>query len=128
MPRLARPEASLRRGGWTDWPLAGLSGRDYRGGVARSKDIIPITGAQVPLSEDQRQRTRRYLISMAIRTVCFIAAIVATGWLRWTLVAGAVFLPYIAVIMANAGRVRSAKPEPMLILNEQRQIGSHKAD
>lgn len=108
--------------------LAGGPGRDYRGGVARSNDIIPITGAQVPLSEDQRQRTRRYLISMAIRTVCFIAAIIATGWLRWTLVAGAVFLPYVAVVMANAGRGRSAKPEAMLILNDQRQIGSHRSD
>ena len=71
-------------------------------------DIIPITGVQVPLSEDQRARTRRYLISMAVRTICFVGAIIATiGWLRWALVAGAVFLPYIAVVMANAGRGRS---------------------
>jgi predicted tellurium resistance membrane protein TerC len=110
------------------WPLAGVPWRVYRGTVARSNESIPITGAQVPLSEDQRQRTRRYLISMAIRTVCFIAAIVASGWLRWALVAGAVFLPYIAVIMANAGRTRSAPAAPMIILNEQRQIESHKTD
>lgn len=76
------------------------------------------------MREDQRQRTRRYLISMAIRTVCFIGAIIADGWLRWTLVAGAVFLPYVAVVMANAGRSRSSGTKPVLILNEQRQIGS----
>ena len=75
--------------------------RDYRGGVARTSSVT-ITGAQAPLSADQRARTRRYLISMAIRTVCFIGAIIATGWLRWALVAGAVLLPYVAVIMANA--------------------------
>ncbi len=39
-------------------------------------------------------RQRRYVISMAIRTVCFVAAVaVGPGWLRWVLVAGAVFLP-----------------------------------
>ena len=37
-------------------------------------------------------RTRRYLISMAIRTVCFIAAILVDGWLTWVLFAGAVIL------------------------------------
>ena len=108
--------------------LAGVPQRDYRGRVARSKDIIPITGVQVPLSEDQRARTRRYLISMAVRTICFVGAIIATGWLRWALVAGAVFLPYIAVVMANAGRGRSAQPTAAIILNEQRQIGARKSD
>jgi len=92
--------------------------------VARTNDSVSITGAQTPLSEDQRLRTRRYLISMAIRTVCFIGAIVASGWLRWTLVFGAVILPYVAVIMANAGRKRSDRPPPMIILTDQREIGA----
>ncbi len=61
---------------------------------------------------------------MAIRTACFIGAIIADGWLRWALVAGAVFLPYVAVVMANAGRSRSSGKKPVLILNDQRQIGS----
>ena len=40
---------------------------------------------------------------MSLRTVCFIGAVlVGPGWLRWVLIAGAVFLPYIAVVMANA--------------------------
>jgi hypothetical protein len=93
--------------------------------VARSDDTVSITGAKVPLSEDQKQRTRRYLWSMAIRTVCFIGAILASGWLRWALVAGAVLLPYFAVVMANAGRSRSKRAAPMIILNDQRQIGAH---
>ena len=92
--------------------------------MARSDDSVSITGAKVPLSEDQKQRTRRYLLSMAIRTVCFIGAILASGWLRWALVAGAVLLPYFAVVMANAGRGRSTRAAPMLILNDQRQIGA----
>jgi hypothetical protein len=40
---------------------------------------------------------------MAIRTVCFIAAVaVGPGVLRWVLVAAALLLPYVAVVMANA--------------------------
>ena len=34
--------------------------------MARSQESISITGAQVSILEDQRARTRRYLISMAI--------------------------------------------------------------
>lgn len=65
---------------------------------------------------------------MAIRTVCFIGAIIASGWLRWALVAGAVLLPYVAVVMANAGRKRSERPQPMIILNDQREIGARPRD
>jgi hypothetical protein len=96
--------------------------------VARSQESISITGAQVSLTEDQRARTRRYLISMAVRTACFIGAILASGWLRWTLVAGAVVLPYVAVVMANAGRKRAPTSTPTIILHDQRQIGSHTPD
>ena len=49
---------------------------------------------------------KRYLITMGIRTACFIGAFIAQGWLRWVLVAGAVILPYIAVVMVNARRPR----------------------
>ena len=96
--------------------------------MARSQESISITGAQVSLVEDQRARTRRYLFSMALRTVCFIGAILASGWLRWALVAGAVFLPYVAVVIANAGRKKAPKASPMIILNDQRQIGSTHQD
>lgn len=94
--------------------------------MARSTQSISITGAQVSRVEDQRARTRRYLFSMAIRTVCFLGAILASGWLRWTLVAGAVLLPYIAVVMANAGRKPAPKASPMIILNDQREIGPNR--
>jgi hypothetical protein len=41
---------------------------------------------------------------MGIRTFCVIAAIFVPGWPRWVLIAGAITLPYLAVVMANAGR------------------------
>ena len=52
---------------------------------------------------------RRYLLSMGIRTGCFLLAVVALAVLHWTLVGwllvvGAVVLPYIAVVVANATR------------------------
>ncbi len=67
-------------------------------------EIYTITEAQRGLSQEQTGRTRRYLLSMGIRTACVLAAIVVPGWPRWVLIAGAVVLPYVAVVMANAGR------------------------
>lgn len=65
-----------------------------------------ITSAQRALSDEQAGRTRKYLISMGIRTACVIGAIFIPGWPRWVLIAGAVVLPYLAVVIANAGRER----------------------
>lgn len=66
------------------------------------KDAIRITSARQSRAEELATRQRRYLLSMTIRLVCFVAAVaVGPGWLRWVLVAGAVFLPYIAVVLAN---------------------------
>ena len=46
--------------------------------------------------------------STAARTVCFVAAIFVTPiWLRVLFVAGALLLPYVAVVMANAGSSKS---------------------
>jgi hypothetical protein len=67
-------------------------------------EVFTITDAQRALSVEQVGRTRRYLISMGIRTFCVIAAIFVPGWPRWFLIAGAVVLPYLAVVVANAGR------------------------
>jgi Protein of unknown function (DUF3099) len=88
------------------------------GGVVRgprsSDGVFQITGAPRALSDDVRDRQRRYLISMSIRTVCFVLAIVVSGWLRWVLLVGALVLPYIAVVIANAGRERVETPSTLL--------------
>jgi hypothetical protein len=74
-----------------------------------SVQVFRITGARTGLAEDVRGRQRRYVISMSIRTVSVILA--ATLWnverhvAIVALVAGAL-LPYIAVVIANAGRER----------------------
>lgn len=72
-----------------------------------------ITTAAPAAEDDIGARQRRYLLSMALRTACFIGAVaVGPGWFRWVLIAGAVFLPYVAVVMANAmpGRVDTSLP------------------
>lgn len=61
-----------------------------------------ITSARAGASVDTSQRIRRYTITMAFRTACFLAAVTfAHGWLQWALFAGAVFLPYMGVLLAN---------------------------
>jgi hypothetical protein len=43
---------------------------------------------------------------MAVRTICFVGAVLTDGWLRWVLVVGAFVLPYVAVVMANVATPR----------------------
>jgi hypothetical protein len=70
-------------------------------------DAVRITTARNSAAEDMRSRQRRYAISMTIRLVCFIAAVVAwPSWLSWVFAAAAVFVPLFAVVMANAGDQR----------------------
>ncbi len=69
-----------------------------------------ITDARSGNSVEASQRIRRYTITMAFRTVCFLVAVIfAHGWLQWTLFAGAVFLPYVAVLLANQADTRGMK-------------------
>ena len=98
--------------------------------------VFRITGARTGLAEDIRGRQRRYVISMSVRTAAVI--LTATLWNveRYVaivaLVAGAL-LPYIAVVIANAGRERPpslpstfgvAPTRPMLT---PPQAGEHQA-
>ena len=68
---------------------------------------VRITTAATSRAEEQAGRQRRYIISMAIRTLCVVGAVVVGDtWWRWVLLAGAVFLPYVAVVMANTTDTR----------------------
>ncbi|MEZ0064779.1 Flp pilus assembly protein TadB [Streptacidiphilus sp. MAP12-20] len=73
---------------------------------------IRITGARSSLTEDVRGRQRRYIISMAVRTVCVILAVVL--WQESRIAAiialvGGTIIPYFAVLFANAGREGAPK-------------------
>jgi len=80
-------------------------------------DVQSVTSAPEARTEDQARRLKRYLITMAIRTLCFILLVVIDAWYRWIFAAGAVFLLFVAVVAANAvmprvaGRVRPVLPQ-----------------
>jgi len=59
-----------------------------------------------------QQRAGRYLLSMGIRTLCVILVIVVPGPLRWVFAVGAIALPYVAVVAANAAGERRERPLP----------------
>lgn len=76
-------------------------------GKQDESEVFRITGARTGLTEDVNRRQRRYIISMGIRTLAVILTVVLWNVerpLAWvTLVLGAL-LPYVAVVIANAGR------------------------
>lgn len=74
-------------------------------------DVVRITGVPHNPREDIDRRQSRYLLSMTIRTLCFIGAVFAVKvpWLCATLIAASFFLPFIAVVIANAAAPRVAQ-------------------
>lgn len=87
-----------------------LAERAGGGTVVRNRSsaqVFRITGARQGLADDVRGRQRRYVISMSVRTVSVIAAAVLWNVERHValvaLVLG-VLLPYVSVVIANAGR------------------------
>lgn len=72
-----------------------------------SDTVASITTAAPSRGDDIDRRQRRYAISMLIRTICFVLAVLAHGWLTWVFLTLAVFLPWVAVILANAAAQRA---------------------
>ncbi|HJU98667.1 MAG TPA: DUF3099 domain-containing protein [Jiangellaceae bacterium] len=70
----------------------------------RGDPVQSVTTAHPSHSADIDARQRRYLLIMGIRIGCLPLAIVMQGWARWVFIIGAVVLPYIAVVVANAAR------------------------
>lgn len=58
----------------------------------------------------------KYFVMMAVRVVCFVLMVVVTpyGWYTWLFAAGAIVLPYLAVVVANvsSGRGEAARVSP----------------
>ena len=83
-------------------------------------EAVRITTAASSRDADIAARQKRYLFSMTLRSLCFVGAIVAAllhiGWLWPILIAGALVLPYIAVVMANAA---NSKADGFALLDSQ---------
>jgi len=87
-------------------------------------EIPRITSAPEPLAEDVARRQKRYLIQMGIRVLCFAIAVITWHhipmWVSLFFIVGAVVLPYVAVIFANAGRERRDEETTFI---DPREIG-----
>jgi hypothetical protein len=90
-------------------------------GKSGSEKVFDVTSAPKSLTNDLAGRQRRYLISMMIRTGCFILTVILPSPYRWFALAGAVTLPYIAVVIANAGR-ETITPGDALLNEKPRSI------
>ena len=91
--------------------------------MTRADEPVLVTTAPQSPRDEQRARTRRYLVTMGIRVVCFVLAIVLVALdLRWEAgiaVAASLVLPWVAVIVANGGPAR--RVENPSLYREQRQ-------
>lgn len=98
--------------------------------VARTRERQPaylVTTAARSPQEDRRQREKRYLILMGLRVVAIILAIIVgtqfhLGPLLALLIAAALVLPWVAVVIANAGPRQSAVKRPSLWSPHRRRL------
>lgn len=88
---------------------------------AGENEVYDVTSAPKALSNDLASRQRRYFFSMMIRTLCFILTVVLPSPYRWFALFGAVTLPYIAVVIANAGR-ETITPGAALLSKKPRSL------
>ena len=79
-PRTTSPAASADPG---PAPAAEQANLAHTGGVASREQPVLVTTAGRSPGQDRRDRERRYLITMGIRVIAFIVAlVVAHGWVR----------------------------------------------
>ncbi|WP_415855852.1 DUF3099 domain-containing protein [Sinomonas sp. G460-2] len=70
--------------------------------TSEDPEVHSITTAAPGHSEDMHKRMVRYATAMGIRMVCIILLFVVDGWFKLLAAIGAVFLPWVAVVIANA--------------------------
>lgn len=91
---------------------------DHAGHLHRAPQAAVITDAREAASQEISSRMLHYGLAMGFRMACFVGMIFVDGWIRWALLAIAVFLPYFAVLLANqvdqrtvASSVEAGAPE-----------------
>ena len=88
-----------------------------------SHEVHSITSARAGNSSQVDHRERNYLISMAVRVACFLGFVVVDHWSRWILLLGAVFLPYVAVVIGNSS-IRNVGDGPSPFDAERPELGT----
>lgn len=78
------------------------------------------TATSLPQSPDEERRGRmiKYTVAMIIRMLCIFAMLFVEGWWLLIFAAGAILLPYFAVIIANAQSTnqKSSAEKPSAII------------
>ena len=78
-----------------------------------------ITTLRQSPEEERRARFIKYTVAMVIRVVCIVLMLFVQGWWLLLCAAGAILLPYFAVIVANAVRIGDAtdvaRPGPLAL-------------
>ncbi|MHA6512163.1 DUF3099 domain-containing protein [Tessaracoccus sp. Z1128] len=83
--------------------------------MAKDRDATLITSAGRGRSLDLEERQRRYLITMGVRTACFLLFLVVPGWWKVAALGAAALLPAFAVLFANSADHR---PPPVVPADE----------
>ncbi len=97
----------IRSGGIGPGARLGAGETALRKRNGKQQEVFRITQARQGLAEDVRGRQRRYVISMSLRTVSVVVAAALWNTERHVAVVAlvlSVVLPYVAVVVANAGR------------------------
>jgi hypothetical protein len=77
----------------------------------KHQPLQSITSLPPSPEEERRARMIKYTIMMGIRVACIVALLFVQGWWILVFAAGAVFLPYFAVVVAN---VTTNRPQPQV--------------
>lgn len=71
-----------------------------------------VTSVGINPAADRAHRMRVYFIAMTLRVVCVVSLFFVRGWWILLVAAGAVLLPYFAVIIANqAANTQGKSPD-----------------
>ncbi len=88
------------------------------------ESVQNVTSVGINPEFERRRRMIRYTVAMTIRVVCLILGMFVQGWLMWVCFAGAILLPYIAVILANDIQVRAESEAPVPVVQERKTIAA----
>lgn len=71
------------------------------------------TITSLPLSPDEERHGRvvRYVVAMSVRLICVVLVFFLQGGWQFVAIAGAIVLPYFAVVVANVKMQRGGRAE-----------------
>lgn len=90
-----------------------MAGWSVRRSAAPTAETHVVTTAEMSRAQDRQIRQRRYFMLQGGRVLCIaLQAFPLPAWARIVLIAGAVCLPWMGVVQANAGPSRVVQRKP----------------